>query len=216
MDGTELDTVDEEKDLGIIITRDLKVSQQCKQAYSKANRMLGALSRTIRSKDKRILLNLYKSVVRPHLEYCTSSWSPHYVKEKELLEKVQHRFTRMFPDLIKLPYLQRLRELKLWTLEERRIRSDLIEVYKIINGLSTISFDTFFEFSTNTTTRGHSLKLAKRRVTTDLRLHFFSERVINIWNSLDEKTVKSSSLNVFKGNLERLRQASETGLFIGS
>ena len=107
----------------------------------------------------------------------------------------------MFPDLRKLPYLQRLRELKSWTLEERRIRSDLIEVYKIINGLSTISFHTFFESSTNTTTRGHSLKLAKRRVTTDLRLHFFSEQVINIWNSLDEKTVKSSSLNVFKGIL---------------
>jgi len=98
MDGSELDTVDEEKDLGIIITKDLKVSQQCKQAYSKANRMLGALSRTIRSKDNRILLNLYKSVVRvrPHLEYCTSSWSPHYVKDKGLLEKVQHRFTKMF------------------------------------------------------------------------------------------------------------------------
>jgi len=153
MDGSELDTVDEEKDLGIIITKDLKVSQQCKHAYSKASQMLGTLSRTIRSKDRRILLNFYKSVVRPHLEYCTSSWSPHYVKDKELLEKVQHRFIKMFPDLRKLPYLQRLRELKLWTLEERRIRSDLIEVYKIISGLSTISVRTFFEFSTNTTTR---------------------------------------------------------------
>jgi len=77
------------------------------------------------------------------------------------------------------------------------------------------SYDNFMACLTNTTTRGHSLKLAKRRVTTDLRLHFFSEGVINIWNSLDEKTVKSSSLNVFKGNLKRLRQASEMGLFIG-
>jgi len=60
MDGSELDTVDEKKDLRIIITKDLKVSQQCKQAYSKANRMLDAISRTIKSKDKCILLNLYK------------------------------------------------------------------------------------------------------------------------------------------------------------
>jgi len=63
MDGSEMDTVDEEKDLGII-TKDLKVSQQCKQAYSKANRMLGALIRTMRNKDKHILLNLYKLIVR--------------------------------------------------------------------------------------------------------------------------------------------------------
>jgi len=46
------------------------------------------------------------------------------------------------------------------------------------------------------------LKLTKKRVTTDLHLYFFLEEVINIWNSLDEKTVKSSSLNIFKGNFE--------------
>jgi len=55
---------------------------------------------------------------------------------------------------------------------------------------------------TNIITRGHSLKLTKKRVTTDLHLYFFLEEVINIWNSLDEKTVKSSSLNIFKGNFE--------------
>jgi len=77
-----------------------------------------------------------------------------------------------------------------------------------LNRLSTVSFDTFFEFSTNITTRDHLLKLTKRRVTTDLDLNFFSERVINIWNSLYEKTVKSSLLNIFKGNLERLTETS--------
>jgi len=66
----QLDTVAEEKDLGIVITRDLKVSQQCKQAYAKASRMLGVINRSIKSKDRDILLSLYKSLVRPHLEYC--------------------------------------------------------------------------------------------------------------------------------------------------
>jgi len=63
-------------------------------------------------------------------EYCVPAWSPHYVKDKELIERIQHRFTRMFPELRKLPYLRRLEYLKLWTLEERRARGDLIEVYK--------------------------------------------------------------------------------------
>jgi len=84
------------------------------------------------------------------------------VKDKELIERIQHRFTRMLPELRKLPYLRRLDYLKLWTLEERRARADLIEVCKIIHGISSVSFDTFFEFNSYGTTRGHSLKLMKK------------------------------------------------------
>jgi len=178
--------------------------------------MLGVINRSIRSKDSYILLNLYKSLVRPHLEYCISAWSPHYAKDKELLERVQHRFSRMIPELRNLPYLQRLDKLKLWTLEERRVRADLIEVYKIIHGLSSVSFDTFFEFNQYGHTRGHSFKLIKKRSSTDLRHYFFSERVINTWNSLDDRTVTSGSLNIFKNNLERLRVSKGIGLFIGN
>ena len=58
------------------------------------------------------------TIPRPHLEYCVPAWSPHYVKDKEVIERIQHRFTRMFPELRKLPYLRRLKYLKLWTLEE--------------------------------------------------------------------------------------------------
>ena len=72
------------------------------------------------------MLKLYKSLVRPHLEYCTAAWSPHYVKDKELLERIQRRFTRMIPELKGLSYSDRLKALKLWTLEERRIRADLV------------------------------------------------------------------------------------------
>jgi len=100
-----------------------------------------------------------------------------------------------------------LEYLKLWTLEERRARADLIEVYKIIHGISSVSFDTFFEFNSYGTTKGHSLKLMKKRASTNLRHHFFSERVITNWNNLDNKTVTSGSINIFKGNLERLRQS---------
>ena len=52
-------------------------------------------------------------MVRPHLEYCSTVCSPHYVKDKQMLKKVQHRFTRMFPHLKKLPYEVRLEELGL-------------------------------------------------------------------------------------------------------
>jgi len=61
-------------------------------------------------------VRLYKSLVRPHLEYCVSAWYSHYLKDKELHERVQHRFTHMFNDLRQRNYGERLKSLKLWTL----------------------------------------------------------------------------------------------------
>jgi len=207
-----LDEVLEEKDLGVTITCDLKTSQHCTHAYNakkknKANRILGVINRSIVYKSKEILLiQVYKSLVRPHLEYCTAAWSPHYVEVKELLEKVQRRFTRMIPGLKDVPYNERLQILGLWSLEERRICSDLIEVYNIMNKLSNVNFEIFFEFDTNRSTRGDSLKLKKKRFNTELRQHFFTDRIINLWNSLDEQIVSSTSLNCFKNGLKQLRK----------
>jgi len=215
LDNKSLKVVQEEKDLGIVISQDLKASAQCIQAYSKANRMLGVINRSIVFKSASTMLNLYKSVVRPHLEYCTVAWSPHYVKDKELLERAQRRFTRMIPELKDLPYAERLGKLNLWTLEERRVRADLIEVYKIVHRLSAVPLEDLFDIENIGRTRGHSLKLRKKRCRLDLRLYFFSERVVNLWNSLDEQSVTAVSVNSFKCNLERLRRNS-MGLFMDS
>ena len=84
-----------------------------------------------------------------------------------------------------------------------------------MNGLSAVQFDSFFELDTNTRTRGHSLKLKKKSFHTELRQHFFSERIINLWNSLDEETVTASYLNSFKINLIRLRKHMKIGHVFG-
>ena len=81
MNGVRLETVEEEKDLGVIIRSDLKASSQCTQAYLKANRMLGVMNRTIQYKTREIMLSLYKTLVRPLLEFSTAAWSPHYVTD---------------------------------------------------------------------------------------------------------------------------------------
>ena len=100
------------------------------KAYCKANRMLGLLKRTVKYRNPDTLVRLYKSLVRPHLEYSSPAWSPHYRKDKLLLERVQHRFTLLFDDLKPLEYQERLVKLKLRSLEERRNRADLIELFK--------------------------------------------------------------------------------------
>ena len=86
MEGKKLEECHEEKDLGILISSDLKVESQCSQAFLKANRMLGLIKRTITNKTPDVMLSLYKSLVQPHVEYCISAWSPYYMKDKKLNE----------------------------------------------------------------------------------------------------------------------------------
>ena len=104
MGNQKLEYCDTERDLGVIMSTDLKVESQCNEACLRANRMLGLIKRTFVVKTPEVMLNLYKTLVPPHLEYCISVWSPHYQKDKKLLEKVQHRFTRMITSLKSLQY----------------------------------------------------------------------------------------------------------------
>ena len=174
MNGKVLDKVLIEKDLGIMISSDMKSSQQCVAACNKANRVLGMIRRTISYKEQWMMTNLYKSLVRPHLEQCVSVWSPHYQKDKELLEKVQHRFTRMIEGFSLVPYEERLWKLGLWTLEERRNRSDLIEVFKMFSGYTEIDIKVLFTLDGNDKgLRGHSEKICKVRFNIDVRKYFF-------------------------------------------
>ena len=78
MNGGILGDVGEERDLGVRITDDFKATAQCAYACSRANTLLGMIRRTMVYRSPDILTKLYKSLVRPHLEYCVSAWSPHY------------------------------------------------------------------------------------------------------------------------------------------
>ena len=69
-------------------------------AFNKATKVLGVIKRTFRFKNKTVMMSLYKTLVRPHVEYCISAWNPHYIKDKELLEKVQRTFTKMINNTI--------------------------------------------------------------------------------------------------------------------
>ena len=130
MNGEELQSVPEETDLGIIVSNDLKPSKQCVSAVKEANMTLGMIKRHIVSRDNKTIIRLYKSLVRPKLEYCIQSWNPSLIKDIELLEQVQHRATKLIPEIAHLSYHERLKYLNLTTLELRRHRGDLIETKK--------------------------------------------------------------------------------------
>ena len=110
----------------------------------------------------------------------------------------------MLPFIKNLTYEDRLRKLKLPSLRFRCLRGDMIEVYKVLSGIYdervTVSL---LELQGNTSTRGHSLKLKKQRHRLDIRKYFFTNRVVEIWNSLPESVVTSKTLNTFKNRMDR-------------
>jgi ribonucleases P/MRP protein subunit RPP40 len=202
MEGKILDVVHEERDLGVIIQDDLKVSQQCSKVVKTANRILGMIYRSFTYKSKEVVLKLYKSLVRPHLEFCVQAWRPHLQKDIMLLEKVQRRATRMIDNFQKLSYEERLSKLKLTTLETRGLRGDLIETFNIFKGFTDVNKDYFFDLSSGSL-RGHSLKLFKSRFVTNCGKFLFSNRVVDEWNLLTEDIVSCDTVNGFKNKLDR-------------
>ena len=98
----------------MIVTNSLKPSLQCAKAAKKANQVLGQMSRGITYRDKYTFTRLYKVYVRPHLQYCSSAWSPYSVADKELLEQVQKRAVKMISNL-QGTYEQKLKVLGLAT-----------------------------------------------------------------------------------------------------
>jgi len=198
-----LQVTEEEKDLGVHTTSDLKSSTQCNKAANKAMSILRMVNRAFRGLDKDDFLIVYKSFIRPHLEYCVQSWNPHFLKDEEVLEKVQKRATKCVKGLKGKKYPERLQILGLTTLKRRRIRGDLIETFKILSGKENVDSKTFFNLADSSRhTRGHSLKLYKRHCRLDVRKFFFTQRVVNIWNSLPQHVVEAPSVNSFKKRLD--------------
>ena len=136
--GTILSKTLNEKDLGIIMNTNMKVSEQCRIAASKGNHVIVLIRRNITYfyKEKSLIVPLYKAIVRPNLEYCIQAWSPYL--RKDMLDKIQSRATKLIPGMKDLTYEERLKECGLTTLETRRLRGDQIEVFKILNGSENI------------------------------------------------------------------------------
>ena len=138
MGGTVLNTTVNEKDLGLTISADMKISEQCGIVTAKGNQILGLIRRNIVYKEKELIIPLYKTIVRLHLECCIQAWRTYCKKDIYMLTRVQRRATKLIQKLRNISYEIRLKECGLTALETRRLTEGQIEVSKTLKGYENI------------------------------------------------------------------------------
>ena len=204
LDGTVLVETKEEKDLGVLIDNDLKFSRHVRGIVARANRMIGLMKISFENFDKDMFGPIYNTLIRPLLEYCVHAWSPYLVKDIQLLENVQRRATKLVREVRNMEYEDRLKELKIPKLIDRRIRGDMILTYRLLKGEEGIDHETFFSLDKSRyNLRGHSKKIFKTRAHLNIRRNFFSWRVVDKWNSLTEEEVSAQSTASFKNKYDK-------------
>ena len=134
------------------------------------------LFRAYVNKSQQNIIPLYKSFVRPHLEYAVQAWR-HYTQKD--IERVQIRATRMIQGLRSDSYQERLNKTGLISFEMRRLRADLIEVFKILHGMEGLPHEYFFQIHHESKNREHHFQLKKNIFALDCRKYFFSHRVVD-------------------------------------
>lgn len=202
MEDMTLDDIDNEKDLGVIFDNKLNFANHISSIISKANSRIGIIKRNFSNLAKEVFLPLYKTLIRPILEYCAIIWNPHQRGKINEIEKVQRRATKLVKDISHLSYPERLKHLKLDSLLFRRRRNDMIQVFKIFSQIDKVPIQKFFTLNSNPT-RGHNRKILKPRANQSIRLNSFSHRIVNDWNALSDNTVNAITINSFKTHLSK-------------
>ena len=163
-----------------------------------------------------MFVRLHKTYVRPHLEYCVAAWRSSKKKNINRLERVQRRAPKLVPQLRYMNYESRLANLGIPTLEERRLRGDLIQYYKFHKGLNQASWyfgsSTRNEFTIvgpSSGIMGSQHRLYSQFTKIEARRRFFTNRIVNEWNKFDNNVVSAKTVNGFKRRLDKFSKSKK-------
>ena len=189
-----------QQDLGVTVNQEFTWRTHIDNSIKKANSTMAWIMRVIIVKDITTMTQLFKTLVRPHLEYCVQLWSPQPKHGNweiiKRIEEVQRNFTRQMNGLGSLSYKQRLEKLDLTTLLERRARGDLIETYKILSGKTSYGQNLF-------RVSKYGVKLLYPTGKRSTRQNeFLNSRVIKYWNTLPIDVQTAETVDCFKSRLQ--------------
>lgn len=204
MRGVKLNVTEEERDIGVVFTKNLKPAVQCGKAAGRATSVLHQLKNIFHYRDRFTFVQLYKQYVRPHLEFSTPAWSPWNQGDKDVLEKVQEKAIRMVAGLKGTTYEDKCRELGLESLEVRRDRQDVALAYNILEKDSQKLFTVIQTGDNRVRTRhtGRERGLAVQYARTDIRKYSYTVRAAEAWNRLPDAVRQAPSREAFKSRLK--------------
>ena len=203
--GGQFRSVRNTKDLGVTMSSELSLGMHVFATVNKANMVLDIIKRSIGINSQDAFSKLYKSLVKPILEYAAPVWSPYLINDIVALVKVQRRASRLAlrHKRGEMSYEQRCNLLKWQTLERRREFLSLVQCYKLVFGIEHLSFLDFFEFANSTRTRAnHDDKLYLKRAVCNFYKYSFFIRIVRKWYGLSGYIVHAESLSVFKTTLK--------------
>ena len=202
INGSEIATVSLEKDIGFWVSEDLSSTTHVQKAKGKALAEIIRIRRNFSFIDKRAFCILYNQRIRPHLDYGMTACPPGTSVEAKVLEAIQSKATALVHGLKHKNSEERRKALGLMTLHQRRERGDLIEVFKILGGMTRIDPAAFWEVRP----ARNGVRLVKERATHGRRQrhNFFSYRVVQKWNLLPVSLKTAPSLTCFKNRLDEI------------
>ena len=211
MDGHILKRSKCEKDIGVHIDNELNFHEHINKAVNKANRVMAVTRKTFSCLNNSTFLPIFKGLVRPQLEYAAPVWSPHHLELKRKIERVQRSATKRLPGMHDLHYDQRLRKLKLPTLAYRRIRGDMIQVFKLIMPIKKGAYDRslpkLLDLKADLGIRevtGHDKQIyCTGNANKDIKKYGFNFRVSKLWNSLPQEVINAKTVKSFEIALDK-------------
>ena len=189
------------RDLGIIVDRDLTFDSHIRHISHQASARLAVVRRSLNIRDTDFRLQMFKTFIRPLLEFATCVWSPHTNTHIKLLESVQRHFTKYLPNMPDVPYYDRCLALGIAPLYTRRLMFDLIMMYNIVHDFVHFPCNPFT--LNPRSTRSHTFNICHISSTKDVRRDHFSVRAISVWNDLSSPVVSAPNVSSFRSRLLR-------------
>ena len=185
MNGTIIQSSDQEKDLGILVSRDGKFNSHVDMVASKANRCAGMIRRNFVTRNPRTMEKLFRTYINPILNYGSEVWNPSYKGQIEKLEKVQRRFYRGT-------------NVQVVSQHVTRMRKDILTMHRIKSGRLNLRFTDFFKMLESNTRGAQNMNIVVQKARKDPRRHSFSIRQINQWNRIPKVYKEMNSIKFQK------------------